>query len=58
MIVYAERTIKYEIEVEPSSESMAIFRARAAIEDEAREGVLSFWEDEQPLDFDVERLSG
>jgi hypothetical protein len=61
VIVHVERTIKYEIEVVPDESNTvgeAIAVARRSIEDGSREGVLSFWDDEGGLDFDVEVLEG
>ena len=59
VIVSVERTHRYEIEVEPDMQNTvgeAIRVARQSIEDGGREGVLSFWETTEPLDFDVEVL--
>ena len=59
VIVYAERTVRYEIEVEPDLSNTvgeAIRVARTAIEEGPSVGVLSFYDIEEPLDFDVEVL--
>lgn len=59
VIVYAEQTTKYEIEVEPDPSNTvgeAIRVARRAIESGSSEGVLSYFDAEEPLDFDVEIL--
>jgi hypothetical protein len=56
-VVYAERTIKYEIEVEPDPANTvgeAIRVARRAVEEGSSEGVVSFYDVEGILDFDVE----
>lgn len=61
VVVYAERTTKYEIEVTPDHENTvgrAITLARQAIEDGSRIGVLSFWDSDGELGFDVEVLDG
>lgn len=61
VVVYVERITKYEIEVIPdptNTVGQAIALARAAIEDGSRLGVLSFWDSEGALDFDVEILDG
>lgn len=59
VVVYAERTIKYEIEVEPNPTNTvgeAIRVARVAIREGSSDGVLSFFDNEGVLDFDVEVL--
>lgn len=57
-IVYAERTVKFEIEVPGDlTTDEAIARARRAIEEGTNEGILSYWDDEGMLGFEVEVLA-